>query len=162
MRELRVQSAWLAGTVSGMRSQAMMSSWIIYAGVGVIILGGLGLGLAFGWFIAPGLRVIESRALRRLISRDARRVLRTQPLFWTPGVILLCVFVFVPVERLAADWGTFALSLVVGGTTLVHSRFCWRRAIRRAMIANLRCFGCGYNLAGNVSGVCQECGTAVG
>jgi hypothetical protein len=40
----------------------------------------------------------------------------------------------------------------------------WCRRTRRVRLAALHnsCLACGYNLTGNVSGVCPECGTAVG
>ena len=38
----------------------------------------------------------------------------------------------------------------------------WRFvALRRAQVPTLACLYCGYDLTGNVSGVCPECGTAI-
>jgi hypothetical protein len=38
--------------------------------------------------------------------------------------------------------------------------FLWRRT-RRCRLAIGKCKKCGYNLTGNISGICPECGTAI-
>jgi hypothetical protein len=52
----------------------------------------------------------------------------------------------------------WALPLAVAIYPLALVLRLWRR---RAASSRGRCWSCGYNLAGNVSGVCPECGTPV-
>jgi hypothetical protein len=51
------------------------------------------------------------------------------------------------------------LFLIVGNYARTSGDPARRRRERR--IAAGRCVACGYNLTGNISGVCPECGTAV-
>jgi hypothetical protein len=44
---------------------------------------------------------------------------------------------------------------------LLRDAIMLRRRRRRAQIVGV-CFACGYNLTGNVSGTCPECGGTVG
>jgi len=48
-----------------------------------------------------------------------------------------------------------ALSMYAAGVTLRHTDIKGRRSARGL------CIHCGYNLTGNVSGVCPECGERV-
>lgn len=60
-----------------------------------------------------------------------------------------------------ADWWPWAcpywLLVLVAGFMPVARFWIYRR--RRAIVGH--CVGCGYNLTGNVSGVCPECGKAI-
>jgi rRNA maturation endonuclease Nob1 len=64
---------------------------------------------------------------------------------------------------------TFIVDFVVIGVaayvgTLIAERFWLREAIRhlRGRLTEMgRCAGCGYNLTGNTTGVCPECGAAM-
>jgi len=52
----------------------------------------------------------------------------------------------------------WALLVLSGGCTLIGLRL-WRRSARERTRG--LCSTCGYNLTGNVSGICPECGTAI-
>ena len=52
----------------------------------------------------------------------------------------------------------FLVLLSVAPTTLKIARM-WSS---RRQLGSHSCVGCGYNLTGNVSGVCPECGTSIG
>ena len=58
-------------------------------------------------------------------------------------------FFFVPMGSILAQWGSIGL---VGGLL-----WGWRSAVRKQGL----CLKCGYDLTGNVSGVCPECGESV-
>ena len=45
--------------------------------------------------------------------------------------------------------------------SIVGTRFAWRRVRRHRRRRKGWCLGCGYDLQGNVSGVCPECGSAM-
>jgi hypothetical protein len=67
-------------------------------------------------------------------------------------------------ERTAADASARALRLpywliVIGSAALPAARLAGRRRWQRRLARGL-CPGCGYDLTGNVSGTCPECGTA--
>jgi len=56
-----------------------------------------------------------------------------------------------------AAWFPFALSLAFA--TLVGGRTYYRYRRRRSSRLHGHCVKCGYDLAGNLSGRCPECGT---
>jgi hypothetical protein len=59
---------------------------------------------------------------------------------------------------MAASW------LLGWGVGLLGFQVTWRRALphlRAELLAAGRCLGCGYDLTGNASGACPECGAAV-
>ena len=51
-----------------------------------------------------------------------------------------------------------AISLSTAG---IAARWSWVRDERRFRVNTFRCIKCGYNLVGNTSGVCPECGAAI-
>lgn len=61
-------------------------------------------------------------------------------------------------------WGLIAVLLGVPGLAAIHLFERWfdRRVIARRIWPYLPdvCAGCGYNLTGNTSGTCPECGRA--
>lgn len=70
--------------------------------------------------------------------------------FWPWWLVTPSIFGEGPVLCLAIPlWIPFVL-------TVLPSIIMWRRNRHRSG----RCIKCGYNLAGNTSGVCPECGTA--
>ena len=48
----------------------------------------------------------------------------------------------------------------LGGASAPLARWWWRDRLGERRARNNLCPRCGYNLTGNVSGVCPECGTA--
>jgi len=53
------------------------------------------------------------------------------------------------------------LWLISPGFLMVACLFGWAaRALPRSEPCNGTCLACGYNLTGNISGICPECGTA--
>ena len=61
------------------------------------------------------------------------------------------------------DWRWAALTVplwVVVALLFVHPGVAWLRGpvLRRRRLSRDQCMGCGYDLAGNVSGRCPECG----
>lgn len=50
------------------------------------------------------------------------------------------------------------LAIALAGVVVLFFIIRWAR---RARLINLQCAACGYNLTGNASGVCPECGTAI-
>lgn len=51
--------------------------------------------------------------------------------------------------------------MLVVAFALLPSAWAIGRVVRRVQPTPGRCFNCGYNLTGNLSGVCPECGTAI-
>ena len=61
----------------------------------------------------------------------------------------------------ATTWATL-LTYGVGAVVGVVSYFVtWKRGEAKERARQGRCLKCGYDLTGNISGVCPECGTAV-
>jgi hypothetical protein len=78
--------------------------------------------------------------------------------------VAVIAYVIAPVEgsrdRARAELLFALISLAIG----CGAGFCWYRTrapVRRPFPPG-RCRKCGYNLTGNVSGRCPECGTPVG
>ena len=78
--------------------------------------------------------------------------------------VCAAAFLLPPVASMADDawrawlWGTVAAIAVATGTLYVLYRPNERRQERQA---KGQCVRCGYDLTGNVSGVCPECGAGV-
>lgn len=71
---------------------------------------------------------------------------------------------FPPLLGARAAWGTsfdVALAPLGGIMAGVAAFFWWRTARGRRAGPEPRCTVCGYNLTGNISGRCPECGTRV-
>ncbi|MBU0719269.1 MAG: hypothetical protein KJ749_13555 [Planctomycetes bacterium] len=87
------------------------------------------------------------------------------PCFALPGILLLD-FIARGNPSLTPTRYSFAPMIIlnllfygfVGG---VVGYAGWRRQQRRTEALALQCPKCGYNLTGNVSGVCSECGTEI-
>ena len=113
-----------------------MSTWMIYAGVGVILLsvlvGILG-GAVISRFIAPEIRLIKSNALRREIRREARKLLQKEPLCAIAAVLFVCAFGLVPRKWFSGNWTGFARCLIFGVPGLMCLRYSWRKAVRHVM-----------------------------
>lgn len=70
------------------------------------------------------------------------------------GMLYVSMFLF---QYLGQKWLVYAISFAF----MVLSIHDMRRCIREVMVANLLCVKCGYDLTGNVSGICPECGTPI-
>ena len=63
-------------------------------------------------------------------------------------------------------WAFALIPIVASGATVLAVQYIFRRPIRQHLRRQLNdagvpvCMQCGYNLAGNTSGRCPECGTA--
>lgn len=73
---------------------------------------------------------------------------------------VLTAALFCPGEAVLACW-PYACPAFYGGVGLLVGCVWWLAAGRRRAHTN-HCMGCGYNLTGNVSGICPECGETVG
>ena len=54
------------------------------------------------------------------------------------------------------------LNVPATGLAVFAAIGCWRELRRVPTLRPGICFNCGYDLTGNISGVCPECGTAEG
>lgn len=126
------------------------------------------------WF--PELERVEPSSERRRIWQMAFASVLKSPTYWLIAAatqIAAQLVVVVPVSRLMRSYGfyrTFVgwlLSIAVA--LLACYAIIW--LVRRRIARNLRleltrrglptCLGCGYDLTGNVSGVCPECGKSI-
>lgn len=89
----------------------------------------------------------------RTIGQSARPLPTGLPGVRDASIRLLPLGVLWP--GLVANSALYALSLSAVIAFAIHARRAWRRRAGR-------CMSCGYSLAGNASGVCPECGAAVG
>ncbi len=60
-------------------------------------------------------------------------------------------------------WWTALPLWLIFAIVAVPTWYCWRRSRHRyrRRVAHGCCFQCGYNLTGNVSGICSECGAPI-
>jgi len=144
---------------------------------------GILLGLAFGLLIASGTRVSDPMPWGELIlpwlTLAAVGSLAGVAIgaFWFPfawvflrrkrlrvataALSLLAVPIILAFSSWFRDWVPLAvLASVVPGFVLVCGIL--RLVLRDVYEASGVCYNCGYNLTGNVSGVCPECGKRVG
>jgi hypothetical protein len=78
------------------------------------------------------------------------------PMILAPFAITLLVGI------LTAAFHSFLLSILATASTLCMSSLLVRRyAPDRQRPRTGFCYHCGYNLTGNVSGICSECGTVI-
>jgi hypothetical protein len=80
-------------------------------------------------------------------------------------LILLCGGAFVLAVVLASRALPQPWRAVAAVTVVAAGMFAWYRAerpyeVRAEQLAKGQCLRCGYDLTGNVSGVCPECGSA--
>jgi hypothetical protein len=128
-------------------------AWYRWAGVapaGVICL---------ALFVLPAWGV-NSRVCRSRGRREGRRGVVAGMAAWLIVGTVLDARLAPP----AWGWqpGCWALAAIVGAGTGI---LVWQRCRRRGALRDWRehgvCLACGYDLTGNVSGVCPECGTAL-
>ena len=80
------------------------------------------------------------------------------------SMVLLCGLLAVMLAAAVAVHGGLPVMPAVAAPTVIAA-FLWYRwdrphELRRRRRAMGLCVGCGYDLTGNVSGVCPECGTS--
>ncbi len=118
--------------------------------------------------LLPELSLVEPGPERQRILQEAVSGSRTRVAAFLSVVVATGLFVLWDklVASVPSRWSAyilFALCLVGFGVAVW---FTWQD-IRRRLRAELAekgvpiCVPCGYNLTGNVSGVCPECGTKI-
>ena len=142
----------------------MISKWVIIA-VGAIV--GTAMLTAFCFWLARRsareLWLIESDAVRHQIQLQLRGAFWRRSAIWELYVpLLIGTSALVMIRWYSADPAIGLLSAIaLFGLFPFFLRRFLRRDIRKAMIAMMLCPVCGYDLTGNESGVCPECGTEV-
>lgn len=126
------------------------------------------------WF--PELYLLDSFSAKRSLWNEAHKPVAKDPLFWITvfgfmaGSLACVSFIASPVARwtqTSRQWVEFwGVGSAVLGTTylslwIVREKI--RRNLRKGLIARgyWLCLSCGYDLTGNVSGCCTECGNVV-
>jgi len=123
------------------------------------------------WF--PGLERVEPASERKRVWSTAYAPMLKNPAYWLIAAatqIAAQLVVVVPASRLMRSYGLYrsfvGWPLSAAAAALGCYVIVW--LVRRRITRNLRmeltrrglptCLGCGYDLTGNVSGVCPECG----
>ena len=83
--------------------------------------------------------------------------------WWKPSKVLLGPFELKPLfqrekNETSARLPLWALLLVVGVPVTI---VIWKERLLLRRLRFNKCIGCGYDLTGNVSGVCSECGEKI-
>ncbi len=124
-------------------------------------------------WLFPELLLFHEKDDRKRAWRNAEYAVLKKPALWV-GVLTIVVggayltfslpSLGVPIGHRGKVRGVIMAVEILAGYTLVWS---FRRSIRRNLRMDLAqlgvpiCVACGYNLTGNVSGVCPECATKV-
>ena len=128
--------------------------------------------LAWAWF--PELQRVAATSDSWGLWHAAYRPVLRSPRYYGIAIatqVLAQLIVVLPVSQLARRLGFYGHFLEFGLPVIVAVIGCfviiW--LVRRGITRNLRleltkrglptCLACGYDLTGNVSGVCPECGT---
>jgi predicted RNA-binding Zn-ribbon protein involved in translation (DUF1610 family) len=120
----------------------------------------------------PETRGLQRPRERSQVAVQALRMLGlTGPCGFALGAVLVIPSVLLASElnrALRAGYGVHVSSLLVFATTCIGVQTVWAVAIRRSVRRRVReelntrglpvCTACGYNLTGNVTGTCPECG----
>lgn len=118
--------------------------------------------------ILPELTLIESGSDRRQMVQQAINRPRTHVVVSLS--VIAATGLFVLWDKLVASvTPSMGLLVLLLSFVLIFGAVLWfmRRNIRRRLRAQLAskgvpiCIPCGYNLTGNLSGVCSECGTKI-
>jgi hypothetical protein len=122
--------------------------------------------LRWGFGVRSGRWGLTARAGRLSVSWDTTGLsspvstdwwtFRASPNRWYYGFVWPLSFEM-PQKGIRVVWLPCCLPLIVAASPTVVLWYHDRRRIPPG-----HCQSCGYNLTGNVSGVCSECGTAVG
>ena len=118
--------------------------------------------------VLPELSLVEpgperQRMLQEAVSGNRTRIAAFLSVIVATGLFILWDKLVASVPSRWSVYILFALCLIGFGTAVW---FTWQD-IRRRLRAELAkkgipiCVPCGYNLTGNVSGVCPECGTKI-
>ncbi|MFH1746771.1 MAG: hypothetical protein ABIG44_06965 [Planctomycetota bacterium] len=130
--------------------------------------------VAASWF--PELTRVDGESERRKLWLAAYEPVLKSLVYWLIAggtQVAAQVAVGVPLTRLWRSWGHYNWFVVWGQSIILALLACvvivW--LVRRRITRNLRvkltrhghptCLRCGYNLTGNVSGRCSECGADV-
>jgi len=127
------------------------------------------------WF--PELERVESGSVRLALWHAAYSPVLKSPTYWLIAVVTQVAAQFgcvVSVSRWARKLGFYGpvVQFILPGIAAVVAVLVITWLVRRRITHNLRhelnkrglptCLQCGYDLTGNVSGRCSECGTKVG
>lgn len=74
---------------------------------------------------------------------------------------LVVAFILIWGNPLLSIWGAVTVYIVPLLASLLVGYIVWKRGEAAARRAQGLCVRCGYNLTGNVSGICPECGTTI-
>lgn len=118
------------------------------------------------WWVVRGLpEAVFATMFGAIIGRIAWRQWRHFAVIFAVGFLVLPTLILAPTcgERpRARDWALWLLIPVVPFPFILLGAWCTSRPRRRRFLDRERngfCTRCGYDLTGNVSGVCPECGT---
>ncbi len=120
----------------------------------------------------PELTRFPTRVARKHAWRRAEYAILRQPLSWVLSIAILAAFGIIvfslPTLGIPLEWrgrvrGIMLLLLVLSPAAIP---FFFRRTIQRSLRRQLCdsgvpvCISCGYDLAGNTTGECPECGSS--
>ena len=116
---------------------------------------------------APNVESRSVTAKRDPYANLPQRAKRAQTLVYALACVTVGILVFSRALPGAGKIATFASWLVMLMAlylvcVLLHLRDLRQRIRRNNAAINRQCVHCEYNLTGNVSGVCPECGAAIG
>ncbi|UCC29747.1 MAG: hypothetical protein JSU86_16270 [Phycisphaerales bacterium] len=120
--------------------------------------------MMLSFLIGGCLSVVIGSVVTGLLLRIDTKHPRLETLLTAPGV-LVCIFIAAAgalTSNPNRDWGEMGAALVLFAVPswlavfVAHLLSC-----RRHRSAHGLCRRCGYNLTGNVSGICPECGTKI-
>ncbi len=121
----------------------------------------------------PELNRFPTRKVRRDALKRAIRGVSQCGWYWlaVAGVVAVSVYVqfslrrfgLSPDGRTAMRWGVVAVTIGTCSGLSLSFRSTIQRALRRSLVAHgiPCCTSCGYDVTGNTSGVCPECGVAI-
>jgi hypothetical protein len=119
----------------------------------------------------PLMVVLASYGARMLVQRhgsnSAKGAVIVGTLTRALAIVTVLALAYGPIDRWLSDWrvlGNRAWPLYVATHILsvaIVARWAARRLRRQLRLLGGGCRACGYNLTGNVSGVCPECGTPI-
>ncbi len=108
----------------------------------------------------PGkeLKLINLDSDRKVLDLTTHKLLHKQPSMWISWLILLAVIAFTFYYN-NLTWVWIALMTGYSFTYLYCAKY--RTVFLQLLKSESRCVHCGYNLTGNTSGTCPECGSEI-